>query len=82
MNLPRYLHSTGQIHKGGPKNGAFIQITQQPSIDLDIPGENYTFGELAAAQALGDVKALTELGLPVLHIHLKNPEVRLLQIFI
>jgi glucose-6-phosphate isomerase len=78
---PRYLHSTGQIHKGGPKNGAFIQITQKPAVDLDIPSENYTFGELAAAQARGDVKALTELGLPVLQIHLKNAEARLPQIF-
>jgi glucose-6-phosphate isomerase len=78
---PRYLHSTGQIHKGGPKNGAFIQITQQSAIDLDIPNENYSFGELASAQALGDIQALTELGLPVLQIHLKNSEIKLLQLF-
>jgi len=69
---PRFLHSTGQFHKGGQLNGAFIQITSEHERDLEIPGKPFTFGKLIAAQALGDGEALTSRNLPLLRIHLKN----------
>ena len=71
---PRFLHSTGQFHKGGPKNGAFIQITGDNEIDLQIPGKNYSFQTLLMAQALGDGQALAENKLPLLRFHLRNRE--------
>lgn len=55
---PRYLHSTGQLHKGGKDNGVFIQLTSNPSPDIDIPDTPYSFGVLHSAQAAGDMKAL------------------------
>ena len=55
---PRFLHSTGQLHKGGPDTGVFIQITAPDKVDLPIPGESYTFSILKQAQALGDFRAL------------------------
>jgi len=66
---PRYLHSTGQLHKGGPNTGLFLQITTDHGIDLPIPGKPYTFGVLADAQALGDLQALQSLGRRVARIH-------------
>ena len=71
---PRFLHSTGQFHKGGPKNGAFIQITGESAIDVAIPGQNYSFHTLLMAQALGDGQALVEKNLPLLRFHLRNRE--------
>jgi len=59
---PRFLHSTGQLHKGGPNTGVFIQIVEPPDEDAPIPGEPYTFGELIAAQALGDLQSLRAHG--------------------
>ena len=59
---PRYLHSTGQYHKGGPNTGIFLQLTDVPAEDVPIPGAGYTFGELHAAQALGDLDSLRSLG--------------------
>ncbi len=67
---PRFLHSTGQLHKGGPPNGLFLQITADDKEDIPIPGEKYTFGILKRAQALGDFYSLTNRGLRVLQIHL------------
>ncbi len=55
---PRFLHSTGQLHKGGPKSGLFLQIVADSEIDIPIPGMPYSFGIIASAQALGDIKAL------------------------
>jgi transaldolase/glucose-6-phosphate isomerase len=55
---PRYLHSTGQFHKGGPNTGVFLQITAEESVDVPIPGEKASFAVLAAAQALGDLQSL------------------------
>jgi hypothetical protein len=56
---PRFLHSTGQLHKGGPPTGVFLQVTDEGrDIDLPIPGKPYTFGTLIDAQALGDLQAL------------------------
>ncbi|HEX8099594.1 MAG TPA: glucose-6-phosphate isomerase [Actinomycetota bacterium] len=59
---PRFLHSTGQLHKGGPDTGVFIQIVEPPNEDAAIPGKPYSFGELLAAQATGDLKSLRAHG--------------------
>jgi glucose-6-phosphate isomerase len=60
---PRFLHSTGQLHKGGPNNGVFIQVVDaERSVDLPIPGQPYTFGTLIDAQALGDLRSLRARG--------------------
>lgn len=67
---PRYLHSTGQLHKGGPNTGVFIIVTATPREDLSIPGEPYTFGTLELAQALGDFASLDATGRRALHVHL------------
>ncbi len=67
---PRLLHSTGQLHKGGPDTGLFIQITADHKEDLPIPGESCTFGVLADAQAMGDFQILQSLGRRVIRIHL------------
>ncbi len=67
---PRFLHSTGQFHKGGPQTGAFLQITGVVAEDLEIPGRPFTFGGLQTAQALGDLRALAERSRPVLRLHL------------
>jgi transaldolase / glucose-6-phosphate isomerase len=67
---PRFQHSTGQFHKGGPANALFIQITADPAFDMEIPTEGLTFGTLLRAQALGDYEALIEAGRKVLRVHL------------
>lgn len=59
---PRYLHSTGQYHKGGPNTGVFLQVFEEPEEDRAVPGEDFTFGRLIAAQAAGDLAALRERG--------------------
>ncbi len=69
---PRFLHSTGQYHKGGPLVGSFLQITGAVTDDLPVPGRPYTFGGLQAAQAAGDVQALGGRGRPVLRLHLTD----------
>ena len=65
---PRFLHSTGQLHKGGRPIGHFLQITEQPGEDLPIPGEEFSFGQLEAAQAEGDLIALWARGRPAIRI--------------
>jgi glucose-6-phosphate isomerase/transaldolase/glucose-6-phosphate isomerase len=60
---PRFLHSTGQFHKGGPSVGAFVQIVDEPEEDIEVPGEPYTFGTLIRAQADGDLQTLRSHGL-------------------
>ena len=67
---PRFLHSTGQLHKGGAANGVFIQITAAEGEDLPIPGEPYTFGVLQQAQALGDFQSLAYRHRPAIRFHL------------
>ena len=67
---PRFLHSTGQFHKGGPQNQSFLQVTGAVTADLEVPGRPYTFGRLQLAQALGDLGALTERGRPAVRLHL------------
>ena len=63
---PRFLHSTGQYHKGGPAQGIYLQLTAKGEADLTVPGREFTFGELIASQAAGDAKVLGDHGLPVL----------------
>ncbi|MGC4773132.1 glucose-6-phosphate isomerase [Micromonospora sp. DT44] len=69
---PRFLHSTGQYHKGGPQVGSYLQVTGAVADDLDVPGKPYTFGELQAAQAAGDRQALAGRERPVLRLHLTD----------
>ncbi len=69
---PRYLHSTGQLHKGGPNSGLFLVITTDIGEDLDIPEMGWTFGQLHHAQARGDVRALLARGRRVAHVHLSS----------
>lgn len=71
---PRFLHSTGQFHKGGQPNGAFLQISGENKSDLSIPHQNFSFHTLLMAQALGDGQALTDRKFPVLRVHLKDRE--------
>jgi glucose-6-phosphate isomerase/transaldolase/glucose-6-phosphate isomerase len=67
---PRYLHSTGQLHKDGPDTGLYLQVTADHEKDMPIPGEPYTFGVLADAQAVGDLQTLQSLGRRAVRIHL------------
>lgn len=67
---PRYLHSTGQLHKGGPNTGVFLLISANETNDRRIPGETYSLGELVVAQAKGDLATLSDKGRRALHIHL------------
>lgn len=67
---PRFLHSTGQLHKGGAPIGCFLQLTADHPVDRPIPGQPYTFGQLIDAQAAGDLQALEAHDLPVLRVHL------------
>lgn len=69
---PRFLHSTGQFHKGGPQNGVFLQVTGAVSRDVPVPGRPYTFGRLQLAQALGDLRALAGRGRPAVRLHLRD----------
>jgi transaldolase/glucose-6-phosphate isomerase len=69
---PRFLHSTGQLHKGGPDSGVFLQVTADPVKDLPIPGWDETFGTLIAAQALGDLASLQRRGRRALRLHLDD----------
>ena len=76
---PRFLHSTGQMHKGGPDTGIFIQLVDRPRSDLKIPEAAHSFGDLIEAQSLGDYRALHRRGRRVLRIHLGANAVRGLQ---
>ena len=67
---PRFLHSTGQLHKGGPGSGVFVQFLGPGSPDLAIPGQDHTFGELLRAQAIGDAQALETAGRRLVRIDL------------
>jgi glucose-6-phosphate isomerase len=78
---PRFLHSTGQLHKGGPPQGCFLQLVAGHPADLPIPGRRETFGVLIDAQALGDFASLQAHGRPVLRIHLgDDPDAGLAQL--
>ena len=67
---PRFQHSTGQVHKGGPGSGVFLQITGEEAGDLPVPGQRYTFGVVTAAQARGDLEVLAARGRRALRVHL------------
>ena len=69
---PRFLHSTGQYHKGGPATGGYLQVTGAPQTDLAVPGQPFTFGELITAQAAGDAQVLADHDRPVLRLHLTD----------
>ncbi|MEU6728935.1 glucose-6-phosphate isomerase [Nonomuraea wenchangensis] len=69
---PRYLHGAGQYHKGGPRNGVFLQITGAVTDDVAIPGRSHTLGRLQLAQALGDLEALETRGRPAVRLHLTD----------
>jgi transaldolase/glucose-6-phosphate isomerase len=71
---PRYLHSTGQLHKGGPDSGLFLQISADPATDMEIPGQKMSFGVLERGQALGDYEALAARGRRILRLHLNSPD--------
>jgi len=79
---PRFLHSTGQFHKGGPATGVFLQITERTDVDLEIPGRPFTFGQLIQAQAAGDASVLADgHGRPVVTLTLTDPQVDVLSLF-
>ncbi len=77
---PRFLHSTGQYHKGGPATGVYLQITAAPHEDLAIPGRDFTFGDFITAQAGGDAQVLADRGRPVLRLHLTDHDAGLAQL--
>jgi glucose-6-phosphate isomerase len=77
---PRYLHGAGQYHKGGPLNGAFLQITGAVTGDVPVPGRPYSLGELQLAQAFGDLRVLRSLGGPAVRLHLRDRAAGLAQL--
>jgi hypothetical protein len=77
---PRFLHSTGQYHKGGHRNGGFIQLTGEVADDLAVPDRPYTFGELQRAQAAGDARVLLATRQPVVRLHLTDRRAGLAQL--
>lgn len=76
---PRYLHSSGQLHKGDGNNGVFLILSADPVEDITIPGQQYTFGQLCNAQALGDFQALENKGRRVIKLHLQQPVAQAIQ---
>jgi glucose-6-phosphate isomerase len=77
---PRFLHSTGQYHKGGPPTGVYVQVTATPAADLAVPGRDFTFGQFIAAQAGGDAAVLADHGRPVLRLHLTEHDAGLARV--
>jgi hypothetical protein len=71
---PRFLHSTGQLHKGGPNTGLFVQVVDEPKEDVPIPGKPFTFGRLIKAQADGDLTALRDRGRRAIRVSLEELE--------
>ncbi len=69
---PRFLHSTGQLHKGGPNTGVFIQITADDAVDMPIPGKPFSFSTLKQAQAAGDLRSLRDHGRRVIRVHVSG----------
>jgi len=78
---PRFLHSTGQYHKGGPAQGVFLQILERTDVDLEIPDRPFTFGQLIEAQAAGDATVLADHGRPVVTLTLTDPQLEVLSLF-
>jgi glucose-6-phosphate isomerase len=77
---PRFLHSTGQFHKGGPPVGVYLQVTGDPVEDYPVPGKDFSFGSFVAAQAAGDARVLADQGRPVLRLHLTDQSAGLAQL--
>jgi hypothetical protein len=77
---PRFLHSTGQLHKGGAPIGWFLQLTSDHPVDRQIPGWPYTFGRLIDAQAKGDFESIEAHDLPIVRVHLADPDADLAQL--
>jgi len=77
---PRFLHSTGQFHKGGQPNGSFLQITAESDLDIAIPDKDFSFNTLCLAQAIGDQKALMNRNMPTLRLHLMNRKAGIAQL--
>ena len=77
---PRFLHSTGQFHKGGPATGVYLQITTAPHADLAIAGREFSFGDFIASQAAGDAQVLAAHERPVLQLHLTDHDAGLAQV--
>ena len=71
---PRFLHSTGQFHKGGPKTGVFLQLLGDGPADVEIPGQPFSFTTLKNAQAIGDLNTLRELGLQAARARLRGED--------
>ena len=71
---PRFLHSTGQYHKGGPETGVYLQLTSDPVADLAVPDRPFTFQEFLTAQVVGDGQVLADRGRPVLRLHVTGPD--------
>ena len=69
---PRFLHSTGQLHKGGPPTGLFLQLIHDGDDDVEIPEAGYTFAHLKNAQAIGDLLTLRDHGLPAVQVRLEG----------
>ena len=69
---PRYLHSTGQLHKGGPNTGCFVQVVDDVGDEVEIPGRDFGFGRLISAQAAGDLAALEERGRRAVRLRLEE----------
>jgi hypothetical protein len=69
---PRYLHSTGQLHKGGPATGLFVQVVDDTGDEIPIPGQDFGFGRLIRAQAEGDYRSLEERGRPIVRVRLED----------
>jgi len=78
---PRFLHSTGQYHKGGPAQGVFLQILERTDVDLEIPGRPFTYGQLIEAQAAGDAGVLAEHGRPVVTLTITEDSADVLALF-
>jgi glucose-6-phosphate isomerase/transaldolase/glucose-6-phosphate isomerase len=76
---PRFLHSTGQLHKGGPKNGVFLQLIYDDDRDAEVPEAGYSFNTLKNAQAIGDLQTLREHGLPAERVRLEGAPAEALQ---
>ena len=69
---PRYLHSTGQLHKGGPNTGLFVQVVDEPGDEVAIPGRKFGFRRLIRAQAAGDLASLEERGRRIVRVRLED----------
>ncbi len=69
---PRYLHSTGQFHKGGPNTGVFLIVSSNEAFDITVPHQKFTLGQVESAQALGDFSALASRGRRAIYVHLKD----------